>query len=132
MCIYKYNYISCPIYNPQFRCTIVNNEQYQARRDGEQDAETDVSRILWIVVGFSVSLVGVLIAYIYQPSPPASRIFEKSQEYVMFYTEAYKNKARSIQLTNSAIGLGILFGIGFLWILFVIGMVGSMSGQMRF
>ena len=110
----------------------MNNEQYQARRDGEQDAETDVSRILWIVVGFSVSLVGVLIAYIYQPSPPASRIFEKSQEYVMFYTEAYKNKARSIQLTNSAIGLGILFGIGFLWILFVIGMVGSMSGQMRF
>ena len=72
----------------------MNNEQHQARMDGEQDAETDVSRILWIVVGFGVSLIGVLIAFVYQPSPPASRLFEKSQEYVMFYTEAYKSKVK--------------------------------------
>ena len=110
----------------------MNNGQHQARMDGEQDAETDVSKILWIVVGFSISLIGVLIAYVFQPSPPASRIFEKSQEYVMFYTEAYKNKARSIQLKNSVFGLGLLFVIGILWIIFVMGMLGSMSGQMRF
>ena len=48
----------------------MNNEQHQARMDGEQDAETDVSRILWIVVGFFVNVIGVLIAYVYQPSLP--------------------------------------------------------------
>lgn len=105
----------------------MNNEQHQARMDGEQDAETDVSRILWIVVGFFISLIGVIIAYVYQPSPPATRLFEKSQEYVMFYTEAYKNKARSIQLTNTLIGLGISFGIGILFFIFMLGMIGSMS-----
>ena len=109
----------------------MNNEQHQARMDGEQDAETDVSRILWIVVGFFVNVIGVLIAYVYQPSPPASRLFEKSQEYIMFYTEAYKNKARSIQVTNTLIGFAIGFGVGILFFLFVLGMVGSMS-QMRF
>ena len=102
----------------------MNNGQHQARMDGEQDAEAEVSRMFWIIISFSISLVGILIAYVYQPSPPASRIFEKSQEYVMFYTEAYKNKARSIQLTNSAIGFGLLFGIGILWLVFVMVMLG--------
>ena len=101
----------------------MNNEQHQARMDGERDAETDVRKILWIVVGFFANLVGVLIAYVYQPSPPATRLFEKSQEYVMFYTEAYKSKSRSIQLTNSLIGLGI----GILFLMFVLGSIGSMS-----
>ena len=105
----------------------MNNEQHQARMDGERDAETDVSRILWMSVGFGVGLIGVLIAFVYQSSPPASRIFEKSQEYVLFYTEAYKSKARSIQLTNSLIGLGIGFGIGILFFIFALGMIGSMS-----
>ena len=109
----------------------MNNEQHQARMDGERDAETDVSRILWIVVGFFVNLVGVLIAYVYQPSPPASRLFEKSQEYVMFYTEAYKSKSRSIQVTNTLIGLGIGFGIGILFFIFALGMIGSI-GTMGF
>lgn len=110
----------------------MNNEQHQARMDGEQDADTDVSRILWIVVGFFVSLIGVLIAYVYQPSPPASRLFEKSQEYVMFYTEAYKSKSRSIQLTNCLVGLAISIGIAILFFIFALGMIGSMSPQMRF
>ena len=109
----------------------MNNEQNQARMDGEQDAESDVSKILWIVVGFFISLIGVLIAYVYQPSPPATRLYEKSQEYVMFYTEAYKNKARSLQLTNTLIGLGISFAVGILLTIFMLGIIGSM-GTMRF
>ena len=110
----------------------MNNEQHQARMDGEQDADTDVSRILWIVVGFFVSLIGILIAYVYQPSPPASRLYDKSQEYVMFYTEAYKSKSRSIQVTSTLIGLAIGIGIFFLSSLFIVGMIGSMGNQMRF
>lgn len=45
---------------------------------------------------FALSVVGVLIAYIYQQAPPASRLFEKSQEYTVFYTDAYKAKSRGI------------------------------------
>ena len=105
----------------------MNNEQHQARIDGEQDAETEVSRILWIVIGFFISIIGVIIAFVYQPTPPASRMVEKSQEYVMFYTEAYKNKAKSIQLTNALIGMGIGIGISIMIFIFGMVLIGSMS-----
>ncbi|RKU30818.1 hypothetical protein C6497_03845 [Candidatus Poribacteria bacterium] len=105
----------------------MNNEQHQARIDGEQDADTDVSRILWIVIGFFVTIIGVIIAFVYQPSPPASRMVEKSQEYIMFYTEAYKNKAKNIQVTNALIGVGIGFGVGIMFFIFALGIIGSMS-----
>ncbi len=53
---------------------------------------------------FALSVVGVLIAYIYQQAPPASRLFEKSQEYTVFYTDAYKAKSRGIQVKYAVIG----------------------------
>ncbi|MCG9129472.1 hypothetical protein JT359_17930 [Candidatus Poribacteria bacterium] len=103
----------------------MNNEQHQARVDGEQDAELDVSKILWIVVGFFISLIGILIAYIYQPNPPATKLLDKSQEYIMFYTEAYKDKSRSIQLTYSAIGFAISTGITIFFFLVGVAIIGS-------
>lgn len=105
----------------------MNNDQNQARIDAEQDAELDVSKILWIVVGFFISLIGILIAYIYQPNPPATKLIDKSQEYAMFYTEAYKDKSRSIQLTYSAIGFAIGVGIGIVFFLASVAMIGSMT-----
>ena len=79
------------------------------------------------MVGFFINLVGILIAYIYQPNPPAAKLIDKSQEYAMFYTEAYRDKSRSIQLTYSAIGFAI--GVGIVIIIFLAGvaMIGSMA-----
>ena len=105
----------------------MNNDQNQARMDGEQDAELDVSKILWIVVGFFISIIGILIAYIYQPNPPATKLMDKSQEYVMFYTEAYKDKSRSIQLTYSAVGFAIGAGITIIFFLVGVAMMGSIA-----
>lgn len=105
----------------------MNNDQNQARMDAEQDAELDVSKILWIVVGFFISLIGILIAYIYQPNPPATKLMDKSQEYAMFYTEAYKDKSRSIQLTYSAVGFAISAGISIIFILAGVAMIGSIT-----
>ncbi len=107
----------------------MNNDQNQARMDAEQDAELDVSKILWIVVGFFISLIGILIAYIYQPNPPATKLMDKSQEYVMFYTEAYKDKARSIQLTYSAVGFAISAGITIITFLAGVAMIGSITSN---
>ena len=105
----------------------MNNDQNQARMDAEQDAELDVSKILWIVVGFFISVIGILIAYIYQPNPPATKLMDKSQEYAMFYTEAYKAKARSIQLIYSAVGFAIGAGISITIFLAGVAMIGSMA-----
>ena len=107
----------------------MNNDQNQARMDAEQDAELDVSKILWIVVGFFISLIGILIAYIYQPNPPATKLMDKSQEYAMFYTEAYKDKSRSIQLTYSAVGFAISAGITIIFFLAGVAMIGSITAM---
>lgn len=109
----------------------MNNDVNQARMVAEQDAETDVSKLLWVVVGFFINLVGLLIAYIYQPTPPASRMIEKSPEYTMYYTEAYQAKARNIQLSYAAIGFAIGLGLGLLLVIVVFAMVGSI-GSMRY
>ncbi len=103
----------------------MNNDQHQARIQAEQD----VTKILWIVVGFFISLIGILIAYIYQPTPPATRLIDKSHEYTMFYTEAYKAKSRSIQLTYSAIGFAVAAGISILIFIAGMAMIGSMSSN---
>jgi phage shock protein PspC (stress-responsive transcriptional regulator) len=105
----------------------MNNDQHQARIDAEQDAEADVVKFLWVVVGFFINLIGVLIAYIYQPTPPAMRLFEKSHEYTMFYTESYKAKARNIQLTYAAVGFVISAGLGIIIIIGMMSMIGSVS-----
>ncbi len=107
----------------------MNNDQHQARVQGEQDAEQDVTKILWIVVGFFITLIGLIIAYIYQPSPPATRMVDKSSEYTMFYIEAYKNKCRNIQLTYTAIGFAVSAGIGILIFIAGMAMIGSISNN---
>ena len=89
----------------------------QIQIDVERDAQTDVNKIIWLAVGFALNIIGILIAYIYQPPPPASRFFEKSDEYRMFYTDAYTAKVRSIQLTYTIIGCIIPIGLVILlWI----------------
>ena len=107
----------------------MDNDQHQARIQGEQDAEQDVTKILWVVVGFFISLIGILIAYIYQPSPPATRLIDKSHEYTMFYTEAYQAKSRSVQLTYSAIGFAISAGLSILIFLAGMAMISNMSNN---
>ena len=104
-----------------------NFNEHQVRMIAEQDAETDATKILWILAGFFLSLIGLLIAYIYQPTPAATRLLEKSQQYILFYTEAYIAKSRNIQLLYTAVGLAISIGIGFLIFLFGIALIGSMG-----
>ena len=83
-----------------------------AKTAAERDAEADTKRLVWvggnfvlgIVGGCLLGSVGLLGAYIYEPSPPVSRLLGKSPEYTMFYTDAYKAKARDLQLKYASIG----------------------------
>ena len=86
-------------------------ERHEAEIAAEQDANTDANKILWIIAGIFANVIGLLIAYIYQPTPPLSRLFEKSETYKMFYTDSYKTKIRKIQFINALIGLSILISV---------------------
>ena len=89
----------------------MNTEQYDAEITAENDAKSDVNKIIWVCAGLFGNIIGILVAYIYQPTPPLSRLFEKSDVYKMYYTDKYKDKTRSEQIIYALIGLLILVGV---------------------
>lgn len=74
------------------------------------DAERDVNTPLWLGAGCLFGIFGVGAAYLIEPSPSAIGLMGKSSEYVMVYTDCYKDKGRSVQ-TNKAL-IGCLVGAG--------------------
>ena len=87
-----------------------------AKSDAEFDAEEDINTTVWLAAGGILGLAGNLPlgvvamggAYIYQPVPPVERLLGKPADYVSIYTDAYKARARRLQL--EAAGKGALGG----------------------
>lgn len=86
----------------------------------EQDAESDAKKVTWFFIGLLGNILAVLVASIYEPMPPASRLLGKSPEDAALYTDSYRAKSRSIQLRQSVIGLIIPFAFMFLWMIFMV------------
>ena len=91
------------------------NLQMEAIVAAERDAQNDVNKGLWFLAGCLGNIPGIIVAYAVEPTPPATRLLGKSPEYVAFYTDAYKEKAKKLQ-TNSAWGgcvvLAIVYATG--------------------
>ena len=98
----------------------------------EQDAHNDSSKSIWFVAGLLLSILGVLVAYIYQQEPPASRFIDKSDEYTLLYTDAYKAKLRSIQLRYSLIGFFITGILVVFYLVFMFSLYLRMWDQFNF
>ena len=93
-----------------------------AMANGQRDAKTDTNTFLWFAIGCGSGLAfgwmsyygfaGVLAAYLIEPSVPATRLLGKSHEYIVAYTDAYKQEAKSIQTKNALYGCGTSAAIG--------------------
>ena len=98
-----------------------NAQQYQTTADvktaAEQDAEYDVKKVHWFFIGFCGNILGILIASVYEPIPPASHLLGKTKtpEFTALYTDAYIAKGQSVQLRQSAIGLAVAIGLAILF-----------------
>lgn len=79
-------------------------EGADAMRQGQIDAAADVNGCLWLGGGFLCNMLAVGVAFLIEPNPPAARLLGKSPEYVAVYTNAYRQKAKTIQVANSVIG----------------------------
>ncbi len=82
--------------------------QVEAVAAAERDAQADVNRGCWFVGGCLAGVLSVIIAYEVEAVPPATRLLGKSPEYVAFYTDAYRRKAKTLKV-ESALG-GCIFG----------------------
>lgn len=98
----------------------MNANRHKIHVTAEQDAQSDTNKLLWLVAGLVLNVIGLIIAYVYESSPPSTRLLEKSEEEILFYTEAYKAKTRQIQLTSALIGfiISVVLIIIFVVVLF--------------
>ena len=78
------------------------------------DAVSD-GELIGTFVGFVIGVAGPLILiYNYDPDPPSKRLVGKPPEYIDYYTQTYKAKAKSIRkrsATGGCLFTGCLFGL---------------------
>lgn len=96
-----------------------SNEFAQGTMEGEMDAKSNEGGPLWFFVGFCVGVLGVVIAYVVEPSPPPTRIVGKSSDYTTAYTSAYKAAGKKAQGKIALIGCVVSGLIVVLWYVFV-------------
>ena len=67
----------------------------------------------WILGGFCCGIFGIGGAYLIEPSPPMHMLMGKSTEYVMGFTQGYKDESKKKNTQYAAVGcLGsILFNL---------------------
>ncbi len=65
--------------------------------DGERDAVADTNGALWFIVGCAVGVLGVVLGYVVEPSPPPARLLGRSADYVATYTQSYHHAAKQQQ-----------------------------------
>jgi len=78
----------------------------EAQAAGKADAEADTNKTIWFIAGCLGGVLGLLISYVYTPTPPSSRVIGKSPEYVAAYSDAYRERAKKIQTDTALMGCG--------------------------
>lgn len=82
------------------------------------DAERDVNGTLWLALGCVLPILGLVAAFLVEPSPSATALLGKSADYVAVYTDCYQDKAQDIQVHKALIGLLCVptLGIALFWL----------------
>lgn len=98
----------------------MNDQQLQstsadAELMAEQDAESNTKTVRWFFIGFFGGILGILIASVYESSPPHSRLLGKPPEYIILYTDRYKTKSRRTQVIESIGGFVVTIILVLLW-----------------
>jgi len=84
---------------------LAQQDEFMAGRiAGEQAARANTNGTLWLAAGCLFTWLGLLVAYVYEPNPPATLLLGKSPEYVAAYTDAYKTTAKSVQSGKALTG----------------------------
>ncbi len=95
--------------------------------EAEIDAERDANKTIWFIAGCCGGIVGLIISYAIEPSPPATKLLGKSPEYVAVYTDCYKRKAKNIQTKMALTGCGVAVAAYAVYIVIVVAASSSDS-----
>ncbi|MEN3013474.1 MAG: hypothetical protein ABDH23_02520 [Endomicrobiia bacterium] len=76
----------------------------KATIDAIRDAESDVKKPLWLLVGAIGGPVGVAFSYFHKDYPSATRLIGKPPEYVLTYLEVYRKTTKKLKLKAAVAG----------------------------
>lgn len=76
----------------------------QACEAAETRARNDTNGTLWFAAGCLLGVLGLLGAYVIEPSPPATALVGQDEEYVAVYTDCYQETAGGIQQKQALYG----------------------------
>ncbi len=109
------------------RPAVAANDAAQATMEGGMDAKANEGGALWFFAG-CLGPIGILIAYVIEPSPPPTRIMGKSSDYVTAYTAAYKSAGKSAQGKMAIIGCLVLGAVEILiYVIYVMLVVSTVT-----
>ena len=91
----------------------------QAHQDALIHAERDSST--WYGAGFLFGVLGMGAAYVTPPIVPGANLLGKSPEYIIFYTDAYKEAIRAQRLQQAMTGCVLSGSIAVLYYLYRAG-----------
>jgi len=80
----------------------------RAAMEATQDAQADENGALWFFAGCLLGVIGVVIAYVADPTPPPARLMGKSPEYLAIYMRTYQSEGRSAQVRSALWGIGVV------------------------
>ena len=92
----------CLIFYSPF--ALQNTVRVSAIAAAEQDAAAQVNKSLWFFGGCLGGILVIILANIHEPYPPASSLLGKTPEYVSYYTDAFRAKARNLQTSQAMRG----------------------------
>lgn len=87
----------------------------------EADADADTSGALWFGAGCLLGVIGILVAYIVEPHPQATRLMGKDADYIQAYSLTYKSAAKSVQTKMAMYGCAAGAVAGVVLYVFAIG-----------
>lgn len=80
-----------------------HNEVEKGIEDAEKDAKKD-SKLLFLLIGFFLPLIGILISIIYKPKPNTSRFIDRTAEYIQAYLNEYTRLKRKDNMQYAILG----------------------------
>ena len=115
--------ISTPIF-----AQLAQNDRTQGLADGERDAQSQVSKTTWILVGCLTGGFSYLYPDVFAYNVPQSRLVGKSPEYIAAYTDSYLQTRKSIIHSGSCIGGAVYWGACVIYYVVAIAAISSESG----
>jgi hypothetical protein len=80
----------------------VNIDEYMmGKLQGQADSH---GQPLWFIAGLGCGIIGVGAAYFIKPNPPSGKLLGQTSNYILGYTDGYKNKGREKNTTYACVG----------------------------